>query len=83
MINPYRYPLSIEKMTTAEMGTGRITLPNNPLSTPIKLQEMICQMVQIPMPNMIFDKNVTRVASKIADIGPNMMPHIITIDVTG
>lgn len=70
-------------MTMIEIGTGFIILPNNPLSRPIKPQEIICQILHMPMPNTILDKNVTSMASKIADKGPKMIPHMITIDVTG
>src|SRR5699024_2719088 len=54
-----------------------------PLITPINPQETICHTVQTPIPNMILDKKVVKMASKIAEIGPSMSPQIMMSDVTG
>ena len=65
------------------IGISLLNLPIQPLIKPIIPQAMICHIVHIPIPNSIFDKNVTNMANKIAEKGPKNIPQIIIIDVTG
>lgn len=58
-------------------------LPINPLISPMHPQETICQIDQIPIPKIILDRKVVKIASNTASTGPNNMPHIIISEVTG
>lgn len=40
-------------------------------------------MLQMPIPKIIFDKKVVKIASMTAAPGPNIRPQIIMIAVTG
>jgi len=46
-------------------------------------QEIICQIVQIPIPRIIFDKKVVKMAKITAAPGPKINPQIIIKDVMG
>lgn len=65
------------------MGIFVKNFPNNPLMKPMIPHEITCQIVQIPIPRIIFDKKVIKSANITAARGPNINPEIIRIDVTG
>src|SRR5690625_1828681 len=58
-------------------------LPIIPLIIPINPQDNTCQIVHIPIPKNIFDKNVTTIDNKNAEQGPRIIPQIIISAVTG
>lgn len=64
-------------------GTFLKNFPKRPLIIPIKLQDMICQILHIPMPKIILDKKVVKIAKMTAAPGPSIMPQIIIKAVTG
>jgi len=73
----------MENIITIYKGVWPRRFPKNPLRIPIMDQATICQMVQIPIPSITFDKNVTNRASTIAAIGPKYIPPIMITAVTG
>ena len=50
---------------------------------PMKPHVVICQIAHIPIPSIIFDKNVTKIAIITPAKGPSKTPVIIIIAVTG